>query len=89
VLPTALVIKGSSGGGGSSGSGCPAVAQQSSYLIGGADPSGNLSAKRGTEDLDYFIGDEASAQALGPGEGSCSFGRSCGATLLYGQNARF
>ena len=89
MLPTAIVIKGSSGGGGSSGSGCPAVAQQPSYLTGGADRSGHLSTKRGTEDLDYFIGDEASAQALGPGEGCCSFGKSCGAALLYGQAARF
>lgn len=28
---------------------------------------GNLSAKRGTEDLDFFIGDEALAAAGGPG----------------------
>lgn len=36
-------------------------------MTGGAGPSGHLSAKRGTEDLDYFIGDEALAQAAGPG----------------------
>ena len=89
VFPTAIAIKGSSGGGGSSGSGRPAVAQKPSYLTGGAGPSGHLSAKRGTEDLDYFIGDEAAVQALGPGTGRCSFGRSCGAVLLWGQNARF
>jgi actin-related protein 3 len=28
-----------------------------------------LSGKRGTEDLDYFIGDEALAAASGPGYG--------------------
>lgn len=28
---------------------------------------GNLSGKRGTEDLDFFIGDEALAAAGGPG----------------------
>jgi hypothetical protein len=33
-------------------------------LTGGA---GNLSAKRGTEDLDFFIGDEALAASAGPG----------------------
>jgi len=79
VFPTAIAIKGSSGGGGGSGSGRPAVAQKPSYLTGGAGPSGHLSAKRGTEDLDYFIGDEALAQASGPGTGRCSFSRSCGA----------
>jgi len=82
VLPTALVIKGSSGGGGSSASGCPTVVQQPSYLTWGADPSGHLSAKRGIEDLDYFIGDEASAQALGLREGRCSFARSSGGVAL-------
>ena len=82
MLPTAIVTKGSSGGGGSSDSGGPAVAQQPSYLTGRGDLSGHLSTKRGTEDLNYFIGDEVSAQALGPGEGGCSFGRSCGAAFL-------
>lgn len=67
VFPTAIAIKGPTGGGGGSGSGRPAVAQKPSYLTGGAGPSGHLSAKRGTEDLDYFIGDEALAQASGPG----------------------
>lgn len=37
-----------------------------SYLTGGAGP-GHLSMKRGTEDLDFFIGDEALAAANGPG----------------------
>jgi len=37
-------------------------------LTGGVGGSGgNLAAKRGTEDLDYFIGDEALAAAAGPG----------------------
>ncbi|PUU73863.1 hypothetical protein B9Z19DRAFT_1103744 [Tuber borchii] len=56
VLPTAIVIKG-----------CLAVAQQPSCLTEGADLSCYLSAKRGIEDLDYFIGDESSVQALGQG----------------------
>ena len=43
------------------------MAQKPSYLTGGAGPTGHLSAKRGTEDLDFFIGDEALAQASGPG----------------------
>jgi hypothetical protein len=38
-------------------------------LTGGAGPSGHLSAKRGTEDLDFFIGDEALSAAAGPGYG--------------------
>jgi hypothetical protein len=67
VFPTAIAIKGSTGGGGGSGSGRPAVAQKPSYLTGGAGPSGHLSGKRGTEDLDYFIGDEALAQSSGLG----------------------
>jgi actin-related protein 3 len=54
-------------GGGGSGSGRPAVANKPSYLTGGAGPGGHLSMKRGTEDLDFFIGDEALAAANGPG----------------------
>jgi hypothetical protein len=38
-------------------------------LTGGAGPGGHLSGKRGTEDLDFFIGDEALAAAGGPGYG--------------------
>lgn len=45
----------------------PAVAKKPSFLTGGAGPGGHLSAKRGTEDLDFFIGDEALAAAAGPG----------------------
>lgn len=70
VFPTAIATKGAAGGGGSSGSGRPAVGQKPSYLTGGTgggSSGGNLSAKRGAEDLDYFIGDEALAQAAGPG----------------------
>jgi actin-related protein 3 len=51
----------------SSGSGRPAVANKPSYLTGGAGPTGHLSMKRGTEDLDFFIGDEALLAANGPG----------------------
>jgi len=36
-------------------------------LTGGAGAGGHLSGKRGTEDLDFFIGDEALAAASGPG----------------------
>ena len=36
---------------------------------GGGGASSNLSAKRGTEDLDFFIGDEALSAANGPGYG--------------------
>ncbi|KAJ9632321.1 Arp2/3 complex subunit, actin nucleation center [Taxawa tesnikishii (nom. ined.)] len=69
VFPTAIATKGPAGGAGSSGSGRPAVANKPSFLTGGAGPSGHLSAKRGTEDLDFFIGDEALAAASGPGYG--------------------
>ena len=56
----------SSGGG--SGSGRPAVASKPSYLTGGSGSGGALAAKRGTEDLDFSIGDEALAAAAGPGK---------------------
>lgn len=45
------------------------MANKPSYLTGGAGSGGSLSAKRGTEDLDFFIGDEALAAASGPGRG--------------------
>lgn len=67
VFPTAIATKGAAGGSGGSGSGRPAVANKPSYLTGGAGPGGHLSMKRGTEDLDFFIGDEALAAANGPG----------------------
>ncbi|CAN9282384.1 unnamed protein product [Alternaria alternata] len=69
VFPTAIATKGPTGGSGGSGSGRPAVANKPSYLTGGAGSGGNLSGKRGTEDLDYFIGDEALAAAGGAGYG--------------------
>ncbi|KAL2015694.1 hypothetical protein VTK56DRAFT_5012 [Thermocarpiscus australiensis] len=70
VFPTAIATKGPAGGTGGSGSGRPAVANKPSFLTGGAGPtSHHLSAKRGTEDLDFFIGDEAIAAASGPGYG--------------------
>ena len=66
VFPTAIATKGGVGGAGGSGSGRPAVANKPSFLTGGAGGS-NLSSKRGTEDLDFFIGDEALTAASGPG----------------------
>lgn len=66
VFPTAIATKGPGTTGGS-GSGRPAVANKPSFLTGGAGPGGHLSAKRGTEDLDFFIGDEALTASAGPG----------------------
>jgi actin-related protein 3 len=69
VFPTAIATKSGAGGGGGggSGSGRPAVANKPSFLTGGAGPGSQLSGKRGTEDLDFFIGDEALAAGAGPG----------------------
>ena len=68
VFPTAIATKGPASTGGSGyGSGKPAVANKPSFLTGGAGPGGHLSGKRGTEDLDFFIGDEAIAASGGPG----------------------
>lgn len=67
VFPTAIATKGGAGGAGGSGSGRPAVANKPSFLTGGVGSGGALAAKRGTEDLDFFIGDEALAAASGPG----------------------
>jgi actin-related protein 3 len=67
VFPTAIATKGPGGGSGGSGSGMPAVAKKPTFLTGGAGPGSHLSSKRGTEDLDYFIGDEAIAASQGPG----------------------
>ena len=67
VFPTAIATKGGVGGSGGSGSGRPAVANKPSFLTGGTGGSGSLAVKRGTEDLDFFIGDEALAAASGPG----------------------
>ncbi|ODV73326.1 actin-related protein 3 [Cyberlindnera jadinii NRRL Y-1542] len=55
VFPTAIATR-------SSGSGKPAAPAKPSFLGGsstGAAQSSYLSSKRGTEDLDFFIGDEA------------------------------
>lgn len=68
VFPTAIATKGPAGGAGGSGSGRPAIGNKPSFLTGGAGPAGHLNSKRGTEDLDYFIGDEALAASAGPGE---------------------
>lgn len=70
VFPTAIATKGgpAGAGGGGSGSGRPAVANKPTFLTGGAGPTGHLSGKRGTEDLDFFIGDEALTAAAGPGK---------------------
>ena len=73
MFPTAIATKGGVGGTGGSGSGRPAVANKPSFLTGGAGSGGALSAKRGTEDLDFFIGDEALAAANGPGMSKDSF----------------
>jgi len=43
------------------------VANKPSFLTGGAGSGGNVAGKRGTEDLDFFIGDEALVAASGPG----------------------
>ena len=72
VFPTAIATKGGPGGTGGSGSGRPAIANKPSFLTGGTGSGGALSAKRGTEDLDFFIGDEAIAAASGPGMGEIS-----------------
>ncbi|EEH22680.1 hypothetical protein PABG_04891 [Paracoccidioides brasiliensis Pb03] len=70
VFPTAIATKSAGGVGGGSGAGRPAVANKPSFLSGGAASAGSqLSAKRGTEDLDFFIGDEAINASGGPGYG--------------------
>lgn len=70
MFPTAIATKGATGGAGGSGSGRPAVANKPSFLTGGAGPTGHLSSKRGVEDLDYYIGNEALAASSGPGRTS-------------------
>ena len=49
------------------------MANKPSYLTGGAGSGGHLNMKRGTEDLDFFIGDEALAAANGPGMETIQF----------------
>jgi actin-related protein 3 len=67
VFPTAIASK-SGAGGASTGSGRPAAPNKPSFLTGGAQGS-NVAAKRGTEDLDFFIGDEALVAGNNPGYG--------------------
>lgn len=56
VFPTAIALRPQGGGGGaSSGASRPSVPGKPAGL-GGA---GNLATKRGIEDLDFYIGDEA------------------------------
>lgn len=64
VFPTAIATKSQ----GASGSARPAVANKPSFLTGGGGGGGHLSMKRGTEDLDFFIGDEALTAGNGPGK---------------------
>jgi actin-related protein 3 len=68
VFPTAIATKAGAGSAASSGA-RPPVANKPSFLGSGSGASSNLSAKRGTEDLDFFIGDEALAAGAGPGYG--------------------
>ncbi|KAJ6144563.1 hypothetical protein N7470_008458 [Penicillium chermesinum] len=68
VFPTAIATKAGAGSAGSSGA-RPPVANKPSFLGGSGGASSNLASKRGTEDLDFFIGDEALAAGNGPGYG--------------------
>ncbi|KAJ5966497.1 Actin-related protein 3 [Penicillium waksmanii] len=68
VFPTAIATKAGAGSAGSSAA-RPSVANKPSFLSGGGGGSSHLSMKRGTEDLDFFIGDEALAAGNGPGYG--------------------
>jgi len=69
VFPTAIATKAGAGSAGSSAGSRPAVANKPSFLGGSGGGSSHLSGKRGTEDLDFFIGDEALAAGSGPGYG--------------------
>ena len=60
MFPTAIANKSGPGG-------KPAVASKPSYLGGGGGAASNVSVKRGAEDLDFSIGDEALAAGTGPG----------------------
>ena len=88
VFPTAIATKGGVGGAGGSGSGRPAVANKPSFLTGGAGGS-NLSAKRGTEDLDFFIGDEALTAASGPGIVGLKIAATANAVLTVAKDMAF
>ncbi|GMG05895.1 unnamed protein product [Aspergillus oryzae var. brunneus] len=63
VFPTAIATKSGAG------SAKPPVANKPGFLSAGGGAGSHLSSKRGTEDLDFFIGDEALAAANGPGYG--------------------
>lgn len=65
VFPTAIATK--SGVGSTASAGRTTAVSRPSYLTGGSGAGGHLSGKRGTEDLDFFIGDEALAASNGPG----------------------
>ncbi|KAJ5893577.1 Actin-related protein 3 [Penicillium taxi] len=69
VFPTAIATKAGAGTAASSAGSRPPVANKPSFLGGAGGSSSHLSGKRGTEDLDYFIGDEALAAGNGPGYG--------------------
>lgn len=61
VFPTAIATRGGSGPGGAA----PSRPSKPSFLSGSGGSGGNLAQKRGTEDLDFYIGDEALAQTSG------------------------
>jgi len=67
VFPTAIATRQSPG----TSSNRPAPPSKPSFLASGAGGSGggHLSQKRGTEDLDFFIGDEAVQANAGAGYG--------------------
>ncbi|KAK9477643.1 actin family [Lipomyces japonicus] len=70
IFPTVIATRNA---GGSGGAGRPPPPSKPGFLTGAGGISSssgsNLSSKRGTEDLDFFIGDEAIAAANGPGYG--------------------
>ncbi|ODQ67452.1 Actin/actin-like protein [Nadsonia fulvescens var. elongata DSM 6958] len=63
IFPTAIATRNTSG------SGKPSAPSKPSFLTSSGSSGGNLSQKRGTEDLDFFIGDEAITAANGPNYG--------------------
>ena len=68
VFPTAIATRQSPGG----SSNRPAPPSKPSFLASGgagSGSSGNLAHKRGTDDLDFFIGDEAIQANAGAGYG--------------------
>lgn len=61
VFPTAIATRGAAGGSASGPTGRPAVPSKPGTLSGPA--SSNIASKRGIDDLDFFIGDEAVANS--------------------------